>query len=564
MMSSMMGTQQDDTEYAEDTVHSQSIMTGMMETMFSEISTNNLEAFKQWLESGETNIQDLVTDIQYGYDTPLNIYQSDTSGGVVRVNPSTVFDSMGMAEMVSYSAMSMMGTDVWTQLVGDNALLETQYDVLAGHLPESANEVVLIVGGNNEITDYTLYSLGLKDTADLTQAMENMMNGEAPGLDTEPAVYTYDELLGLSFRLVPTSAYFAKDESGLWEDKSEDEDYMKSVVESADEVTVVGIIRPSEDAMMSSTAGVIGYTGELMDMLLDEIESSEIVTEQLENPDIDVFTGVAFPQEGEDTGGEELTMEALTAYIASLPEDEQAQASAAIAQMQGAGMGEDEILAAFSAQIGPTSTTATYEGNLSLMGRADPSSPSSISIYAKDFESKEAIEALISDYNAQMEAEGNEENAIQYTDLVGLMMSSVSTIIDAVSYVLIAFVSISLVVSSIMIGIITYISVLERTKEIGILRAIGASKKDVSRVFNAETLIIGFVAGAIGIGVTLLLCLPANAIIKNLAGISGVAKLPWAGAVILVCISMLLTFIAGLIPSRLAAKKDPVVALRTE
>lgn len=239
-------------------------------------------------------------------------------------------------------------------------------------------------------------------------------------------------------------------------------------------------------------------------------------------------------------------------------------ASQTIAQMQQAGMGEDEILAAFGAQIGPTTTDATYEGNLELIGAVDTESPTSIKIYAKDFESKESVVSLISDYNKRMESEGREEDSIQYTDIVGLMMSSVSTIIDAISYVLIAFVSISLVVSSIMIGIITYISVLERTKEIGVLRAIGASKRDVSRVFNAETLIIGFASGALGIAVTLLLCIPANAIIKNLVDISNIARLPWVGAVVLVLISMFLTFIAGLIPSRIAARKDPVDALRTE
>ena len=207
---------------------------------------------------------------------------------------------------------------------------------------------------------------------------------------------------------------------------------------------------------------------------------------------------------------------------------------------------------------------ATYEGNLEKMGVVDLASPSSISIYPKDFEAKDMIGTSIENYNQKQREEGKEENVITYTDLVGTMMSSVSTIIDAISYVLIAFVAISLVVSSIMIGIITYISVLERTKEIGILRSIGASKKDISRVFNAETFIVGLCAGLLGIGVTLLLNIPINIIIKAITDISGLASLPVMGGIILVLISMILTIIAGLIPAKMASKKDPVEALRTE
>ena len=253
-------------------------------------------------------------------------------------------------------------------------------------------------------------------------------------------------------------------------------------------------------------------------------------------------------------------MEAIEQMITAMPEEQAATMRRFIETMRGSGMSDDEIAKTLSKSLTKPTTDATYEGNLTLLGVSDLAEPSLISIYPKDFEAKEKITALIDEYNAKV----GKEHEIHYTDYVGMLMSSVTTIINAISYVLIAFVSISLVVSSIMIGIITYISVLERTKEIGVLRAIGASKHDISRVFNAETITIGFVAGALGIGVTLLLTIPINIIIKSLTSIGGLCALPVSGAAILVAISVFLTFIAGLIPSRIAAKKDPVVALRTE
>jgi len=310
---------------------------------------------------------------------------------------------------------------------------------------------------------------------------------------------------------------------------------------------VVGILRPNEEAVNVSIGGTVGYTPELTEYLLERINTSDIVLAQKADPDTDVFTGLPFTADGAAAPAEmpELTDEQM-AYFSTLSPDEQ-----------------QALMEKYMPAATVTSTN-TYESNLATLGVADPGTPALINIYPKDFEAKEKLTGIIDEYNERMIAEGRPECVIQYTDYVEIIMSSVNTIINAISYVLIAFVAVSLVVSSIMIGIITYISVLERTKEIGILRAMGASKKDISRVFNAETLIVGFVAGALGIGISAALTVPINIIIKHLTGISGVANLPVMGAVLLVIISMTLTFIAGLIPSRIASRKDPVVALRTE
>ena len=292
-----------------------------------------------------------------------------------------------------------------------------------------------------------------------------------------------------------------------------------------------------------------------MEHLINRVNDSEIVKAQKADPEKNVFTGRPF-----ETDADNMTYEQLTAYIATLPEKEQAEYNAYISQMTAAGQTEEQITEQFKAAIKQKNNNSTYDGNLKLMGVSSLDEPSVINIYPKDFEAKEKISDLITEYNKGVK----DTEKITYTDYIGLMLSSVTTIINAISYILIAFISISLIVSSIMIGIITYISVLERTKEIGVLRAMGASKKDVSRVFNAETLIVGFTAGAIGILITLLLLIPINAVIAAVTDISGLAVLPFAGGAALVIISMLLTLISGLFPSRVAAKKDPVTALRSE
>lgn len=563
MVTSMTGNSDSEEHEDKSKIYSNDIMGDMINTMVKEVKSNNLSEFKKYIENGGSDIKSYVSDIQYSYDVPLNIYMKDTSNGVEQLNPSTMFDSIyGEGATSTSSAMSSgmgMGmfsnSSVWNQLLGNQQVLDEQYDVLAGHWPENFNEVVLVTDKNNEVDDYTLYSLGLKDPEEVRTLFKKMMVGES--YETEKDIsYTFDEILDTEFKLVmPTDMYKYNDVTGTWDDYSKDDKYMTNVVNNGTDIKVCGIIRPNDDAVSTSISSGIGYTAKLTEYIIEEVKNSEIAKAQLADTSVDVFTGVPF----DNDRNTEITMDDVNAYMATLSPEESAQM-----QAMTSGMSDDQILQLFSASLKARTTDATLDSNKSKLGITDLDTPSQIDIYATDFDSKEKVQNIIKDYNRLQQDDGKEENVINYTDYVGIMMSSVSTIINAISYVLIAFVAISLIVSSIMIGIITYISVLERTKEIGVLRSIGASKKDVSRIFNAETLIEGFVSGALGIVVTLLLCIPANALIKHLTDISNVAQLPVAGGVILIIISMFLTFIAGLIPAKFAAKKDPVVALRSE
>ena len=563
MVTSMTGNSDSEEHEDKSKIYSNDIMGDMINTMVKEVKSNNLSEFKKYIENGGSDIKSYVSDIQYSYDVPLNIYMKDTSNGVEQLNPSTMFDSIyGEGATSTSSAMSSgmgMGmfsnSSVWNQLLGNQQVLDEQYDVLAGHWPENFNEVVLVADKNNEVDDYTLYSLGLKDPEEVRTLFKKMMVGES--YETKKDIsYTFDEILDTEFKLVmPTDMYKYNDVTGTWDDYSKDDKYMTNVVNNGTDIKVCGIIRPNDDAVSTSLSSGIGYTSKLTEYIIEEVKNSEIAKAQLADTSVDVFTGVPF----DNDRNTEITMDDVNAYMATLSPEESAQM-----QAMTSGMSDDQILQLFSASLKARTTDATLDSNKSKLGITDLDTPSQIDIYATDFDSKEKVQNIIKDYNKLQQDDGKEENVINYTDYVGIMMSSVSTIINAISYVLIAFVAISLIVSSIMIGIITYMSVLERTKEIGVLRSIGASKKDVSRIFNAETLIEGFVSGALGIVVTLLLCIPANALIKHLTDISNVAQLPVAGGVILIIISMFLTFIAGLIPAKLAAKKDPVVALRSE
>ena len=563
MVSSMTGNSDSEEHEDKTKIYSNDIMGDMINTMVKEVKSNNLSEFKKYIENGGSDIKSYVSDIQYSYDVPLNIYMKDTSNGVEQLNPSTMFDAIyGEGATSTSSAMSSgmgMGmfsnSSVWNQLLGNQQVLDEQYDVLAGHWPENFNEVVLVADKNNEVDDYTLYSLGLKDPEEVRTLFKKMMVGESYETEKDTS-YTFDEILDTEFKLVmPTDMYKYNDVTGTWDDYSKDDKYMTNVVNNGTDIKVCGIIRPNDDAVSTSLSSGIGYTAKLTEYIIEQVKNSEIAKAQLADTSVDVFTGVPF----DNDRNTEITMDDVNAYMATLSPEESAQM-----QAMTSGMSDDQILQLFSASLKARTTDATLDSNKSKLGITDLDTPSQIDIYATDFDSKEKVQNIIKDYNKLQQDDGKEENVINYTDYVGIMMSSVSTIINAISYVLIAFVAISLIVSSIMIGIITYISVLERTKEIGVLRSIGASKKDVSRIFNAETLIEGFVSGALGIVVTLLLCIPANALIKHLTDISNVAQLPVAGGVILIIISMFLTFIAGLIPAKLAAKKDPVVALRSE
>ncbi len=543
-------------EHGNDKIYSNNIMTDMVNTTVAKVNSNNLKKFRTYIEEHKSELDTYLSDVKYSYSPTLYIFDKNEDDEAVQLNPSTIMENMyGMtASQGGMMSTSMSNSSVWNQLLDNQKLLDEQYDLIAGSWPTAYDEVMLVINEHNEIVDYTMYSLGFKDPDEVKTIFKNVMAGE--GFESTDVELTYEEALQKTFKLLlPTDFYQYNEKTKTWDDMREDKAYMKELVDNAKEIKISGIIRPNPDAVNTSISNGIGYTKELMLYIIEEIEKTEIVKQQEADTTVDVFTGIPFDND-KDTP---ITMDDVNAYVSSLPEQEQTQL-----QMIFSTMSEEQILEMFRQSLKAQTTEATYETNKTLLGITSEDNPSQIDIYAKDFESKEKLEDFIKQYNDEAKNDGREDDVINYTDIVGIMMSSVSTIITAISSVLIAFVAISLVVSSIMIGIITYISVLERTKEIGVLRSIGASKKDISRVFNAETLIEGFVSGALGIVITLLLCIPANAIIKSVTDISNVAKMPVGGAVILVAISMILTTIAGLIPAKLAAKKDPVVALRTE
>ena len=516
-------------------IYSNDTITDTLSLISSKASSNNLEKFKDFLESKKSNIKDYTTAIGYEYNLALQLFKSDTSAGIIQVNPNTVLESIGMPSYTGNTNFVM--NDVFIEMFENKEMNDKMYQVINGRMPEDYNEVVLLVDDNNRISDYVLYALGLKDQKELEEFYKKIMNGKE--IKTKQVSFDYDEIIGLTYKVLLNTDYYEK-ENGFWVDKREDEEYLKEKLIDSDELKIVGIVKPSEEwsGTISSMGGVL-YLDELEKKIIEKINNSEIVKEQKQNPEVNVITGLKFSEEKFSV--ENLSIEQQR-YLQSLSTEELA-----------------DVISKYREQA-----ESTYESVLQDLGSVDLDKPSAINIYAKDFESKDEIKNIIEKYNQRQEDNNHLENVINYNDIVGLLMSSVTSIVDMISYVLIGFVSISLVVSSIMIGIITYISVLERTKEIGILRAIGASKKDVSRVFKAETLIIGLTAGVIGIAVTIILNIPINIIINNLAGVSGLSKLPVAGAIILILISVILTMIAGLIPSKLASKKDPVESLRTE
>ena len=527
-----------------ETVYANTIMLNMIKSMSSGVRKNDLGSLKAHLERPETNLNEYVLDVKYSYGTALHPYlvSGDTYVKGLK-GMGEIYAMMGM-EMEGMEQMDQMASaSVWSQFIGDSECIESQYEVLHGHLPTSAFEAVLIVDEYNRISDYTLYCLGLMDVDELKtyldKAQESMLTGKEFDLELPSRSFTYEELCSTSYKLLLSSDYYTLTEQGLVRDATEDE--INARLAEAAEIKIVGVVRAGDDSLVVSAGGGIGYLEELMTEMIARANESDVVKAQLNAPETDVFSGLSFERKT-------YTADEIRAFM--LANEKYAQYASL----------PDEMLLNLAAQM--MTTTATYAGNLAKMGYVDFNSPSAISFYAKDFDAKETIKDILDAYN-----EGKPESeTIAYSDTIGEMIKSVSTIIDVISGVLIGFVAVSLVVSSIMIGIITYISVLERTKEIGILRAIGASKKDISRVFNAETTIVGLISGVIGIGITLLLNLLINVILHAAtSAVPGLnAVLPVAGAVILVVISVALTFIAGLIPSGIASKKDPVIALRSE
>ncbi len=658
MMGSLMGLQADDVQnkHEKDAVYSSTIMYDMMNSMVSaEKETNNLRAFKAFLEDENSEIAPYVSTVQYAYDLDMNLYAEDVDGSIVKTDIVQLLqDSMTAVYGGDYSAFfSTYGSyyavaNVWQEMLsGENGelispLLMEQYDLLYGKWPQRYDEAILVVDSNNEISDLVLYALGLKPNGSISEDMQKfVLQQETVNVDMES--WSYEEICGKSYRYVfPADQFQYDEEEEEYFDLSKEELGLRNLYNNGLDVRLVGIVRQNEDALSGMLTGAVGYTHALVEHIMQEAEGKDLVRRQLEDPEHDVFNGLPFLNREDETLTKRRKLEAAMDYLAAaseedlakvyieymcIPEDDYVQemideqmtdttradiekmvldyspeyasflqqmdddtlfdyVKQMIAQQikeqyavqmralysrlpnrqlvenfQLLSLEEDDYLWIYDNAMPPVYSTSSLKDCLKKLGYVDLDSPSSISIYASSFEDKDSIADAITQYNERV----SEEDQISYTDMVAILMSSITTIIHAISYVLIAFVAISLVVSSIMIGIITYISVLERTKEIGILRAIGASKRDVSRVFNAETFIIGFAAGCIGILITLLLNIPINIVIHDLTGIQTLnSTLPWAGAIGLVIISVVLTFIAGLIPSGLAAKKDPVEALRTE
>ena len=687
----------------------------MVTGMFGSIGSNDLASLKEYLDNGDSGIDQYVNSIEYGYSITPQLFSSDTEDGVRQVNPDKSFSSIGFGSATSTNGImsSMMSTNVFYEMPSDPDLYQDQYDVVAGTWPQSYSDVVLVLTPNGKVSDFMLYTMGLRDHRELDDMVRAFANEEEVNAPDDYMTLTYDQLMGVTFKLVAATDYYQYDSDyHVWKNKSDDADYMRDLINSGEDVHICGIVKPKAGAKITSLQTGFYYTSDMVSHIIDEAADSQIVKDQLADSATNVFTGKSFveeadaegssfdmsslftidgnklqaafqidpdalsvdmssldlsgaaidlpaapemdPSEFQVSGQPTINKEAAAALMATVEKDYfayyseqvqqgkpapsfneyfateraqklvsdalpgiidtsemqaefaqkiqaylqatmssymnqvvsamQTQMQAAMTQVMGqlsanmaTAMHVDESAFADAFQMNMdekeltelmmslmSSETTSFDGNLNKLGYADYAKPASIDIYPKDFESKQGVIDILDGYNDKMKAEGEDDKAVSYTDIVGALMSSVTTIVNMISYVLVAFVAISLVVSSIMIGVITYISVLERKKEIGILRSIGASKGDIGRVFNAETVIVGLVAGLIGIGVTALGCIPANAIVYALFDVPNVAILPWQAAVILVAISVFLTFLSGLIPSSAASRKDPVEALRSE
>ncbi len=663
-------------DHDKDAVYQKPALYDLVNTLNSvETETNDLRSFKAFIEAERNNpeseydLESALSGVQYTYNTDLLVYTKNIDGEIIVSDLNTLMGNlmakhMGMEFAESMSATtssnSMMttmmssGIQLWQEMLpGDNgrlvsSILEEQYDVVYGSWPTEYDEVVLVLDKNNELSDMTLYALGLKSEDDIEAIMVAAENGTI--LEVEDRSWTYEEICSMEFRVILSSECYTYDEkSGTYTDLRDTSAGLKYLYDNGLTLKVSGIIRPNGESVSAMLTGSIGYTEELTKYIIESAKDSDAIIAQLETPEKDIFTGLPFrPESDQMTDGEKadefkqyistlsgkemaeayvkiksipsseeidafvatytagVTREQIEAmmvqevinetgmdegeitnYIASMTDEDlmslyvsgieemyKAQYVAAIEQQLSAFTAE-QLAGALTAEM-PSYTTeqcasyydevlefssSTYEDNLRILGYVDLDSPATINLFAASFADKEIIENAIAKYNSTVD----EVSKISYTDYVGIMMSSVTVILDAITYVLIAFVAVSLIVSAIMIGVITLISVQERTKEIGILRAIGASKRNVSGLFNAETVIIGFSAGLLGVIITYLLCIPIDMILMHLTGLADLkTNLPTGAAVILVAISVVLTLIAGIIPSRSAAKKDPVVALRTE
>ena len=508
------------------------VNTVLTKLLKKQIGKNDLASFKKYLEENASQVEALTKDVRYQYNLQPYIYESDTSNGPKSILPST------LADEVETSNQTMKGylhnIDYWSELSSDTNMLESQYDVLEGRLPTDKSEIVLIADENNEISDLLLYSLRFKDPSELNDAKKLDELGSQ--------TYQYSDFIGKTFKAVVNTNRFVK-ENNQWINKIDDKSYMKTQIENGLELKIVGVLRQKEGTRSSvnSPSGGVAYTSALIDYTSEQIQNSDIVKEQEANPTINVFTGKEFAKDPKPFNSADLTEEEKI-QLAKMTPEQQAQ----------------------YVQQYNDNLAATYEENLAKLGVIDKSKPAAIEFYTSSFQQKQELKDFINAYNTAKKDAGEDDKVLAYSDDIQTIMSSITTMVGVITTVLVGFVAISLIVSSIMIAIITYISVLERTKEIGILRAMGASKKDIRRIFTAETAIEGFISGVLGIAITLLATFPINAIVAQTTKVDGVAQLPWDAALILILISIVLTVLAGLIPSRIAAKKDPVESLRSE
>ena len=497
-----------------------------------QIGKNDLASFKTYLDKHASEVTHLTKDIRYQYNLQPYIYASDTSNGPKSILPSNLADEVDTANQTIKGYLQNI--DYWSQLSSDQEMLNAQYDVLEGRLPKDKSEIVLIVDEENQISDLLLYSLRIKDPSELNDAKK---------LDElKSQTYQYRDFIGKTFKAVVNTNRFVK-ENNQWMNKIDDEAYMKTQIENGLELKIVGVLRQKEGTSsgVNSPSGGVAYTSALIDYTSEQIQNSDIVKEQEANPTINVFTGKEFAKDPKPFNSADLTEEEKIQLVKLTPE-QQAQ---------------------YIQQYNENSA-ATYEENLAKLGVIDKSKPAAIEFYTSSFQQKQELKDFINAYNTAKKDAGEDDKVLAYSDDIQTIMSSITTMVGVITTVLVGFVAISLIVSSIMIAIITYISVLERTKEIGILRAMGASKKDIRRIFTAETAIEGFISGVLGIAITLLATLPINAVVAKMTNVENVAQLPWEAALILIGISIVLTMLAGLIPSRIAAKKDPVESLRSE
>lgn len=605
-----MRTEVEDT--SEDMVTEQQ----MMGRWLAATKTNDLASLKDWFDSGKSGIEDNVRAIDYGYGLSPQIYLVQ-EGKYRQVCPDQTLSAFGMD--LDDSLMSMLSDysmgEVFVQLPSSDELYKDDYEIVAGTWPQKDTDCVLVLTGSDGISDFVLYAMGLKDADALSQQISSVVSGKSSSAEVQRnQVFSAQEFLGISFKLLPAYEKYEYDSRlGIWIDVSSDSAKMSDMLASAETMSIVGVVRLKDDSSYGMLGTGIGYSAQLIERLIVQAGESEVVKAQLSSPEIDVLTGRSFGEEAEGSDlsllgliniQPEKALEAVNIHwdrVGSLVPEDVAVISDTLSRIMSEyywkghsptlskalsdgstllasiiEVDKNKLSQAFSLTINQArlqemlasmsgSESASLEVNLTRFGYADPESPSHISIYPKDFESKNNVLDILDSYNATMREAGLNDKVIYYTDYVGALMDSVTTIIDAITYVLVAFVSISLVVSSIMIGIITYISVLERRKEIGILRALGASKRNISQVFNAETFIIGLLAGILGILLTLLFQIPINHIIATLAEQDGIkAFLPAGSGLILILLCVFLTFIGGLIPSRKAARQDPVLALRSE